>query len=67
VIHRDITPMNVWLETSSPMAAGAMPCPIRVKLMDFGLAKDLLPEAQLITEPGQGLGTLGYIAPEQRR
>ncbi len=52
IIHRDIKPANV-VATSD----GA------VKVLDFGLAKDLA--ASDLTRPGQRLGTPWYMAPEQ--
>ncbi|WP_232074468.1 serine/threonine-protein kinase [Phytohabitans suffuscus] len=55
LVHRDIKPSNVMLETS-----GA------VKVLDFGLAVALDDERfSRITETGQSLGTVGYMAPEQ--
>src|SRR5207245_2092582 len=61
----DITPSNIWLVSKNPVAVGSVPSPIHVKLMDFGLAKDIQPGAQAITDVGHTLGTPGYIAPEQ--
>ncbi|MCC9606209.1 serine/threonine-protein kinase [Blastopirellula sp. JC732] len=52
VLHRDIKPGNLMLDNSG-----------RAWLMDFGLAK-LLDEADLTT-PGDVVGTLRYMAPEQ--
>ena len=69
ILHRDLKPANVMLTGSS----GAP----RVKLLDFGLAKlsrhvlESAAEAQTtaltepLTSPGEFLGTLPYMAPEQ--
>ena len=52
IVHRDIKPANLLLS-----AQGG------VKIVDFGLAKDM--ELSGITQPGQVLGTPTYMAPEQ--
>jgi serine/threonine protein kinase/Tfp pilus assembly protein PilF len=64
VLHRDLKPDNVMVTEDG-----------RVKLLDFGLAKLLLPpgadaDADAVTmsretSPGMTLGTAGYMAPEQ--
>jgi serine/threonine protein kinase len=56
LVHRDIKPSNLMLTPAG-----------QVKVLDLGLARNLHQsgEAERITLPGQCLGTLDYMAPEQ--
>jgi serine/threonine protein kinase len=63
VIHRDVKPANIWLETLTPCQAPG-PTIGRVKLLDFGLAR-VLEEDDGLTVQGAVVGTPGYLAPEQ--
>lgn len=57
IIHRDIKPENIMLDEES-----------KVKILDFGLSKqigDSLGTTMNITIANTGLGTPGYMSPEQ--
>ncbi|MCA9919932.1 MAG: protein kinase, partial [Anaerolineales bacterium] len=54
VIHRDIKPANVLLDDAQ-----------NAYLADFGIAKDLLPANESLTEGGALIGSPAYISPEQ--
>ncbi|GIW72503.1 MAG: hypothetical protein KatS3mg102_2045 [Planctomycetota bacterium] len=56
-VHRDIKPENVLLDEQG-----------RVRLCDFGLVKAVSADAgDGLTRPGEGLGSVAYMAPEQVR
>ena len=64
MIHRDIKPGNIWLETrSSTSQQGGG----RVKILDFGLARleTATHLAEHLTAIGRALGTPAYMSPEQ--
>ncbi len=63
LIHRDIKPGNIWLETL-PDPSGSDKKVYRVKILDFGLAR-LQEQTDGLTRHGIVVGTPLYMSPEQ--
>jgi serine/threonine protein kinase len=68
VVHRNVKPSNIMLETRGPQEtpADAPACCYVPRLMDFGLAERDTGEVTMTVE-GQVLGTPAYMSPEQAR
>ncbi|HLV57492.1 MAG TPA: Stk1 family PASTA domain-containing Ser/Thr kinase [Natronosporangium sp.] len=56
IIHRDVKPGNVMVTPSG-----------QVKVMDFGIARDLGSGATTMTQTAAVIGTAQYLSPEQAR
>ena len=59
IVHRDLKPANIVLTSTG-----------QVKILDFGLAKQVARDAETrsaLTGQGTTLGTIGYMSPEQAR
>jgi Tol biopolymer transport system component/predicted Ser/Thr protein kinase len=68
IVHRDLKPENIMVTGTASGSSG------RVKVLDFGLAKQIPPKGAsddtatlMLSQPGMILGTVGYMSPEQVR
>ena len=58
LVHRDLKPANLYLVQRNDRAA-------IVKVLDFGLVKDMAADAVKLTVTGSTMGSPAYMAPEQ--
>jgi serine/threonine protein kinase len=59
IVHRDIKPANFLVTFTEGR--------LHVKLTDLGLAREINPEHFRVTQDGNTVGTIDYMAPEQAR
>jgi serine/threonine-protein kinase len=62
IIHRDLKPDNIFLVPDAMLPGG-----VRVKVLDFGIAKLIGAESMQKTRTGAVIGTPMYMSPEQAR
>ena len=62
IVHRDLKPDNIFLVPDEDMPGG-----VRVKLLDFGIAKLVGGNNVAMTQSGMMMGTPLYMSPEQCR
>jgi serine/threonine protein kinase len=60
IVHRDIKPENLFLSRS------VNGTPI-LKVLDFGISKQLSSQMGMLTNPGSSMGSPCYMSPEQMR
>ena len=62
IVHRDLKPANIFMAVDDSVRP-----PLRVKILDFGIAKLATPQRGVNTRTGSLLGTPVYMSPEQCR
>jgi serine/threonine-protein kinase len=62
IVHRDLKPENLFLTDLGELTERKL-----VKVLDFGIAKDIADSARRLTAPDAVFGTVDYMSPEQIR
>jgi eukaryotic-like serine/threonine-protein kinase len=62
IIHRDLKPENLFLTELGEMTERRL-----IKILDFGIAKNIEEGARKLTAPDAVFGTVDYMSPEQIR
>jgi serine/threonine protein kinase len=62
IVHRDLKPENLFLTELGVLTERKL-----LKILDFGIAKDISDSARRLTAPDAVFGTVDYMSPEQIR
>lgn len=62
IVHRDLKPENLFLTELGELTDRKL-----VKILDFGIAKNITDSARRLTAPDAVFGTVDYMSPEQIR
>lgn len=62
IVHRDLKPENLFLTELGELTDRKL-----VKILDFGIAKNITETARRLTAPDAVFGTVDYMSPEQIR